>query len=373
MRTPDRETALLAARLTEAAVMVDGRARSILLGDVQAHPRAAAAAGAALAHAVESLWRRGWGPVDVAGAVPRGLSELVTAAIAGQCACYDKVHPRWRDQLAEIGAKVWWSGDLLSAWADHKRLPMAEALAKTVELLAVLLPLPPLPELVPPPDAVVALEPVGRVDARVLAKVRGLLAKAESTPFAEEAEALSAKAQELMTRYAVEHAAVDEPPMEAGAIRLWMEAPYQGPKAQLVDAVAGANRCRAVFYPKLGCVVVVGHETDLEFTTLLARSLHVQAAHALSGGGSKSYRHAFLVAYAQRVRERLTAVGQVSADTRLVPVFARREAAVRTRFEAMFPGVRLRRSSVRDAEGWGAGRAAADRAELVPQRARVAG
>ncbi|HVK23336.1 MAG TPA: DUF2786 domain-containing protein, partial [Actinokineospora sp.] len=233
--------------------------------------------------------------------------------------------------------------------------------------------LPSLPHILPlPGDALMSAVRAG-LDPKVLNRVRGLLAKAESTSFPEEAEALSAKAQELMTRYAFEQAAVDQLPAEAGAVRLWMVAPYQGAKAQLVDAVAGANRCRAVFYPKLGCVVVVGHETDLEITTLLSRSLHVQAAHALSGGGSKAYRHAFLVAYAQRIRERLTVVNQVSGDTRLVPVFARREAAVRARFEAMFPGVRVRRASVSDAAGWGAGRAAADRADLLPQRAKVAG
>ncbi|CRK60978.1 hypothetical protein [Alloactinosynnema sp. L-07] len=371
MRTPDRETALLAARLT-AAALADAATRSAHVRDIGVHDRAPAAAAAALSHTIESLWRRGWAPTDVVGATPRPLSGLATDAIAAQCAGYGRVHPRWRDQLAEIDATVWWTGAHLPAWATRKRLPMADALARVIDLLAVLLALPPLPELVPPPDAVVAMEPTGRVDERVLAKVRGLLAKAESTPFPEEAEALSAKAQELMTRYAFEQAAVDEVPQEAGAARLWIEAPYQGPKAQLVDAVAGANRCRAVFYPKLGCVVLVGHSTDIELATLLSRSLHVQATHALAGSGSKAYRHAFLVAYAQRIRERLTVVNQVSVDTRLVPVFTRREAAVRTRFEAMFPGVRTRHSSVSNAAGWSAGRAAADRADLVPQRVRVA-
>ena len=39
-----------------------------------------------------------------------------------------------------------------------------------------------------------------RPDEKVLGRVRALLAKAESTTFPEEAEALTAKAQELMAR-----------------------------------------------------------------------------------------------------------------------------------------------------------------------------
>ena len=57
--------------------------------------------------------------------------------------------------------------------------------------------------------------PAGRaVDAgdreRVYAKVRALLRKAESTSFPAEADALTAKAQDLLTRYALDVALVDE-------------------------------------------------------------------------------------------------------------------------------------------------------------------
>ena len=42
------------------------------------------------------------------------------------------------------------------------------------------------------------------MDEKKLSRVRALLAKAESSSFPEEAEALSAKAQELMTRHALD-------------------------------------------------------------------------------------------------------------------------------------------------------------------------
>jgi hypothetical protein len=377
---------VLAARLTEAAAVRSRgapRTASAYVRDVAANgpDQAGAAAAAAMSHAIELLWRRGWLPIDVVAVTSRALSPLVVDAIAAQCAGYRKLHPRWREQLAEIGAEVWWTGVHLPAWADRKRLPMVDALTRVVELIAALMALPQLPQVIPPPgESFIGVSTAQGVDERVLTRVRGLLAKAESTSFPEEAEALSAKAQELMARYAFEQAVVegaDHRPQGAGAHRLWLDAPYQGPKAQLVDAVASANRCRAVFYPKLGCVVLVGHETDLEIVTVLARSLDVQAAHALAGSAprSRAFRHSFLVAYAHRVRERLDTVGREAStgDTRLVPVLARRDEAVKAKFDMMFPGVRVRRSSVSNVDGWGAGLAAADRADLHPTRARVAG
>ncbi|SDC72842.1 DUF2786 domain-containing protein [Actinokineospora iranica] len=379
MRTYDRETrgsvAVLAARLTEAAAVLgrgDARSAPAYVRDVVARgPEVASAAAAvALSRALELLWQRGWLPGDAIAAVPRPLTRLLADAIAHECARYpaSRLHPRWRAELAEIGPA-----------RPLRFTALAPALTKVVELIAELMALPQLPHLAPAPGSPVADEPrAPGVDRRVLARVRGLLAKAESTPYPEEAEALSAKAQELMARYAFEQAVLeadDRRPQDASARRLWLTAPYQGPKAQLVDAVASANRCRAVFYSKLGCVGIVGHDTDLEIVEVLASSLHVQATRAMTRAPSRTraYRHSFLVAYAHRIRQRLDTAGHdaTCGDTRLVPVLAARKHAVDIKFDAMFPGIRVRRSSVSDAAGWGAGLAAADQADLHPHR-RVA-
>ena len=154
------------------------------------------------------------------------------------------------------------------------------------------------------------------MDPKILGRVRGLLAKAESTQFPEEAEALSAKAQELMTRHAFERALLDAKThvsQAAASRRIWLDAPYVGAKAQLVNAVADANRCKGVVYEKLGFVAVLGDELDLDITELLSTSLLVQATRALvatdrdSGrtGQVRNYRQSFLLAYATRIGQRL--------------------------------------------------------------------
>src|SRR5690349_24678935 len=58
---------------------------------------------------------------------------------------------------------------------------------------------------------------VGAMDAKVLDRVRALLAKAESTSYEEEADAFTAKAHQLMSRYAIDAALPDRGRSAGGA------------------------------------------------------------------------------------------------------------------------------------------------------------
>ncbi|MGH4024613.1 MAG: DUF2786 domain-containing protein [Pseudonocardiaceae bacterium] len=256
-----------------------------------------------------------------------------------------------------------------------------------IAVLALLISLPKLPTIVPPPGGAPQPGTHGGVDQKVLAKVRGLLAKAESTTFPDEAEALSAKAQELMTRYALQRVVLQSEhgsgPRPGSARRFWLDNPYVAAKALLVDAVAEANRCRAVLSEKLGFITVLGDEVDLEMVELLTTSLLVQATRAMVSAGSRtsrtgqsrtrSFRHAFLIAYATRIRERLTAARDTSTAAagdpgRLLPVLAARKRAVDDMLDSMFPAQTSRSFSVGNAAGWQAGRAAAELAMLQTHR-----
>lgn len=222
---------------------------------------------------------------------------------------------------------------------------------------------------------------------RKLATVRGLLAKAESTTFDEEAEALSAKAQELISRYALERLLeADAAGGEAagpGARRVWLEAPYVGAKAQLVHVVARANGCRAVLSDPPGVTTVVGSDDDLEAVELLVTSLLVQAGAAMLRHGravdargtsrTRSFRQSFLMAFAVRIGERLTETAeQVLHDSgheqELLPVLRSRDEAVQAAFEALVPRTRTTRATVSNAAGWHAGQAAADLASIDVRR-----
>jgi hypothetical protein len=266
-------------------------------------------------------------------------------------------------------------------WRGGERVPATTVpvLACAIEVLALLLSLPVLPKLSAAPSRARSGE-----DPKMLERVRALLAKAESTTFPEEAEALSAKAQELMTRHAIDDAmvggveGVDDIP---GGLRLPVDDPYARAKSILLAEVASANRCSAVWSESLGFSTVFGFESDLEFVEVLYTSLLVQATSAMVAAGSqvdvygrsrtRSFRHAFLLAYATRVGSRLreaeaasTAAAAAEYGEALLPVLADRSAAVDAARDAAFPGAVKRPVSVTNAAGWAAGKAAADLASL---------
>ncbi|GAA3226187.1 DUF2786 domain-containing protein [Actinocorallia longicatena] len=216
------------------------------------------------------------------------------------------------------------------------------------------------------------------MEQRMLDKVRALLHKAESTEFPEEAEALTARAQELIARYNLDEALVSVGVGRPGDRAVVVEQPYAGPKAMLLHVVADANRCRSVWHRERGRATVLGFPGDLLAVELLFTSLLVQATAAMLRAGSRqdhygrsrtrSFRHSFLSAYAQRIGERLRqateqAVADSTADLR--PVLASRNAAVDQSVAELFPQLRrYRGGSPTNHEGWLQGRAAADQAAL---------
>ncbi|MFI6522111.1 DUF2786 domain-containing protein [Spirillospora sp. NPDC050679] len=341
--------------------------------------------------AVAAAWERGWQPLDVVRYAGRRLGarhlRLAADLIAAETRAYAAatLGHQWREQLAAADAVVWWEGDHGDAWCEREGAPYSALVACTLELLHLLGGLPRLPRLGPLPGSA-APEPVrhrpDEVDQRMLGKVRALLAKAESTEFPEEAEALSARAQELMARHSIDHALLAA---EGGGetapagCRLAVDHPYDSPKAVLLTVVAEANRCRAVWHRELGMSTVLGFPADLAAVEMLYTSLLVQATAAMVHAGprrdargrsrTRSFRHAFLNAYAARIGERLRdAVDRAAAEAGgkdLLPVLARRDLAVQRAVDSMFPNLsRGRAGSVSNYEGWVAGRAAADLASL---------
>ncbi|MFE2275709.1 DUF2786 domain-containing protein [Streptomyces sp. NPDC059454] len=317
---------------------------------------------------VATAWQRGWQPADVVRIVRRELDDihvrLVSALIRAQAPRDDRPRgPRWKDQLEELRADDVPRGD---------RFSYATA---ALELYRLLLRLPALEPL----DETAAPDPRDRrPESRALGRIRALLAKAEATGFPDEAEALSAKAQELMARHSVDEALLDarEPSArEPDACRIGVEPPYEQAKAVLLDAVAGANHCRAVWNEPLGFSTVVGFAPDLEAVELLHTSLLVQAMTAMTkaeagqrAGGrkrTKSFRQSFLAAYAHRVGTRLAAVAETQVSDDLLPVLASRAVAVTERTDRLFPETTTTRlRGVSDAAGWEEGARAADDAQV---------
>ncbi|MEU9338417.1 DUF2786 domain-containing protein [Streptomyces sp. NPDC048290] len=328
---------------------------------------------------VAAAWRRGWQPADVVRLVRRDLDDthtrLLAALIRAQAPDDRPRGPRWAGQL-----------DALPAGAPPRadRFSHATAVLELYRLLLRLPALEPLDDEVRGGAAVSGSDGTGggASSSRTLVRIRALLAKAEATGFPEEAEALTAKAQELMARYSVDEAllAARAPaPDTPGACRIGVEAPYEQAKAVLLDAVADANHCRAVWNETFGFSTVVGFEADLTAVELLYTSLLVQADTAMTraeaaqrkGGRkrTKTFRQSFLAAYAHRIGARLAEAVETQVSDDLLPVLATRAVAVTDAADRMFPETTTTRlRGVTDADGWTQGAEAADRAEVVSRR-----
>lgn len=327
------------------------------------------AAESQLLRLVDRTARGGWGPGDLGELVRRRGGAACVGALAGLLTDYAR---------REAWAREAWAREL--AGLGPARVPEL----RTVDGLAIALQVAALLAVVPTVEGAL---PATVPDAAhpKLARVRALLAKAESTEYDEEAEALSAKAQELIARYSLERL------LQRGAAtgaqagpgvtsrRLWLDAPYVMAKATLVHEVAGANRCRAVVTDSLGFCLVVGDPGDVDAVEVLVTSLLVQASSALVRHGrnldrrgasrTRSFRHAFLIAYAHRIGDRLRAAGEeavaeAGGHARLLPVLRDQETLVEEALQAMVPHRSTKATTVSNHEGWVAGRAAADLAML---------
>jgi hypothetical protein len=345
-------------------------------------------------------WERGWAPADVVQHARRqlepGVEPLLTALIAAEHRAYkpSTIDSRWSDQLADLGLQHPFDDLDLTVWSAAQRTGRYLSLDLALRIAAFLYRLPALARLFPLPGTA-QRKAADRTrqsgtDRKMLARVRALLAKAEATEFPDEAEALSGKAQELMAKFSLDHALLDagpdlDLPDDSGARRIWVETPYVTAKAQLVGVVAHANGCRTVTMDQLAVVTVVGAELDLQLTELLATSLLVQANRVMLAAGkhygqygesrTRSFRQSFLMAYAQRIGERLqatadrarSAVAEADQD-RLLPVLSRREQQVDALFTKLFPETVTRRTRITNGAGWHAGLTAADLAQLDSHR-----
>lgn len=411
--TQQQDDALLDGLLSSGALAAFGYSGSTDATDLERHALALTvidpevdtrgALSARLVRALRTLYEHGWQPAEVLHVVANQWTQrvlrLATTVIVHEAAVSNAAATApgvWLAQLSELGPDHTQAALVLGDWVFRETLSPADGWRDGLRLLGQLQMQPPLTPLLPrpsewgrtpAPDAdrrgevrAPAAAAAATADPKTLTRIRALLTKAESTDFPDEADAFTAKAQDLMTRHSIDVAmlaARAHTPSGVTARRVLIDDPYASAKVQLLDAVTRANDVRVVWQDNVGMATTVGHPDDLELVELVFTSLLVQATRAVAEAGrsglgaAKRFRRGFLFAYATRIGERLE---QAQADARdeaartygaeLVPVLARRTEAVDAALTELFPRVRNGRRSRVDASGWAAGTAAADRADL---------
>jgi len=227
----------------------------------------------------------------------------------------------------------------------------------------------------------------------LLARVRKLLAKAENagvTPA--EAQALTAKAAELMAKYGIDRAllAAERPETDRPADRVIdVGNPWARVQAHLLCGLASALRCQCVILPRPGPgsrIHIFGFLSDIERTDVLYTSLLIQMWQGLAAtevpGWSRSpraWRRSWLLGFAAAVIARVRAAEDAATRRATAPaagsgsraslVLADRTRVIRHNIDQAYPVTRKSRVTY-SGNGYGAGYTQGQRADIGTGRLR---
>src|SRR5437773_8990154 len=167
----------------------------------------------------------------------------------------------------------------------------------------------------------------------LLARVRKLLVKAEADGVTQaEAQALTAKAAELMAKYGIDRAllAAERPETDRPADRVIdVGNPWARVQAHLLCGLASALRCQCVILPRPGPgsrIHMFGFASDLERTDVLYTSLLVQMWQGLAAAqvpawsrSPRAWRRSWLLGFATAVVARVRAAEQEATSRATTP------------------------------------------------------
>jgi hypothetical protein len=227
----------------------------------------------------------------------------------------------------------------------------------------------------------------------LLARVRKLLAKAEAvgtTPA--EAQALTAKAAELMAKYGIDRAllAAERPETDRPADRMLdIDNPWARVQAHLLCGLASAMRCQCVVLPRVEAgtrIHVFGFASDIERADVLYTSLLVQMWQGLAvaqvpdwSRSPRAWRRSWLLGFATAVVSRVRDAEHKAACAATSPtaatgstaalVLADRGQVIRRNIEHAYPLTRKTRMTY-SGNGYGAGYAEGQKADIGSTRLR---
>jgi Protein of unknown function (DUF2786) len=225
---------------------------------------------------------------------------------------------------------------------------------------------------------------------RLLDRVRKLLAKAEGegvTPA--EAEALTAKAAELMAKYGIDRAllAAQRPETDTPDSRLVdVYNPWGRVRAHLLCGLASALRCQPILVTAPDGTLrvhIFGYASDLERADVLYTSVLIQMWHGLIAAqvpvrvpNVRAWRRSWLLGFAAAVTARVRAAEERAERTAPIPangqataalVLADRSLVIRRNVAAAYPHTRTARTTY-TGSGYDDGYAEGKRADIGTRR-----
>jgi hypothetical protein len=221
----------------------------------------------------------------------------------------------------------------------------------------------------------------------ILRRVQALLAKADSTEFEEEAEALRVKANELIATHGISAAMLAAEGRQAdalGSIKVEFSGAYTHNQAVLLGVIARVFSCKCVQHSMPGrrtvsSMTVVGYDSDLEIVNGLFQIINTQGMHGCASATpppwehGRTYRNSWWFGFNREISDRLKAAhasamaqAQATSDgTSAALVLVDRSKRVEAYVGELFPSLgKVGRRTARSSSGYSSGRQAGARADI---------
>lgn len=158
------------------------------------------------------------------------------------------------------------------------------------------------------------------MNEKILNRVRGLLNKAENTPYEEEAATFLKAAQSMIAKYAIDEEALwKNDPSKREQIHtedITIKDKQAGAhyRRMVLNQIAVNNNCRTWYTPGTDTSTVAGFPSDTIFVVMLYTSvmthMNFSMAHALAkytaeGRSTRTFRKSFTAGYCDRIVSRL--------------------------------------------------------------------
>jgi len=213
-----------------------------------------------------------------------------------------------------------------------------------------------------------------------ISKIQALFKKAASTEFAAEAEALQAKAQELMTKYQIEEAMLADRVKETQLTSrdVMIKGSYNIDKSTLLHVIAKNNYCKVIRYR--GYCKVFGYEDDIDLVVAMYTALETHMISEMwvawkskpDSLHSIPFKKSFFAGYASKINSRLSAAKKQSIDEAnqyngndsVSLVLVKKEQKVEDYFDANSGMTRTITRTFSSNSGYGAGQSAGGRANI---------
>ncbi len=221
-------------------------------------------------------------------------------------------------------------------------------------------------------------------DEQLLTKVRKLLAMAENTSNANEADAFSRKVAEMVAEHRIDLTRLKA---EAGDSPTVIEVvlgrgAYVRGRLALLTVLGSAHGCQTIYEVRKGGTVafLTGFPSDLAVVQVMYNSLHSQASSRMARerratpAATQEYRRSFLIGFSNQISKMLKATEQRTlrnaAAMDFLPALRTRDQRVSEAVKERFPRVgKARGPKPATRSGRDAGVAAADKADVG--RARI--